>query len=350
MPITWLEGLSPVGAWSKRIKPIARWLSRGLFALGLFTPLALIVLDWQWPINNVPLLFTILFGFVGCAGAISTSIVLTEIQATEKRLEEDITNLEDATRRNLTGFAEIFARAVWLLDKADQEVWYVNFLFGFGRPHVNGSAVAEEFEPIARLLKLPTDNFEGAVQDFASILLDKIAKVPEFHALVLNPKVLESQFLTPLMEPTSQSRDGAHAEVQKRIRELRVDELGALIAAGAAAETRGKRGLKEDGFSVAMTDTLPIQVLLARIRSTDGGEQRWGCLVFLVGTENVGQTVPRGFYSELDHIAEVYKEFCQSLIRSAKPVPNIANYVAAYTIDEDIEQLTADRPQHVDAQ
>ncbi len=322
MPTDWLEGPLPMGTWSRGAKGVARWSSRVLFALSVLTPLTLALTDWQWAVDNVSLLFTIFFGFVGCAGAISTSIVLAEIQAAERRLEADITNLEDATRRNLTGFAEIFARALWLLDKAEQEVWYVNFVFGFGRPHISDSAVAKEFEPIAKLLELPTTNFADAVRHFASVLMDKVAKVREFHALVLDPRALQPQFLTPLAEPDSHLRPNAPGGIQDRNGQVMKEELGSWNAVGGAGLTRERRGLDEEAFHVAVTESLPIQVLLTRIRSDDGGEQRWGCLVFLVGTENVGRTVPRGFYSELDHIAEVYKEFCQGLIRSrAKHIP-----------------------------
>src|SRR5690349_6385380 len=82
----------------------------------------------------------------GIAGIIAAIFALLVTESTLKnidnglriqtaRLSDEITNLEDATRRNLTGFAEIFARALWLLKQAEEEVWYVNFLFCFGEPH-----------------------------------------------------------------------------------------------------------------------------------------------------------------------------------------------------------------------
>src|SRR5262249_6223908 len=41
-------------------------------------------------------------------------------------LNKAITNLEDATRKGLNGFAEIFGYALRLLNEAQEEIWYVN--------------------------------------------------------------------------------------------------------------------------------------------------------------------------------------------------------------------------------
>ena len=102
-------------------------------------------------------------------------IALEEVRNAETRLESSIINLEDATRRNLQGFAEIFARALWLLEKSEEEIWYVNFLFGFGRPHRYNRKILEEYTPLANTLKITQTNFQDAVAEFSEVL-DSIHK------------------------------------------------------------------------------------------------------------------------------------------------------------------------------
>src|SRR5690349_7602785 len=79
-------------------------------------------------------------------------------------LQKAITNLEDATRKSLDSFAEIFAYALRLLNGAQEEVWYLNFLFRFGEPHKTNAEVVRQYEQLAKTLGV-TPNYSDAVQE-----------------------------------------------------------------------------------------------------------------------------------------------------------------------------------------
>src|SRR5437868_3456715 len=119
-------------------KPSIAWTGLGLC---LFVAIGAVAYQrYEHQPIDVP---AITFGIAGIIAAIFALLVtestLTTIDSGLRvqtaRLSDEITNLEDATRRNLNGFAEIFARALWLLKQAEEEVWYINFLFCFGEPH-----------------------------------------------------------------------------------------------------------------------------------------------------------------------------------------------------------------------
>jgi hypothetical protein len=58
---------------------------------------------------------------------------------------------------------------------------------------------------------------------------------------------------------------------------------------------------------------LPFQLLIANLGSRERGEAKQGCLVFLVGTENIGGA-PRGLYTELPEAVAVYRSVAESLM------------------------------------
>src|SRR5262245_58618058 len=122
---------------------------------------------------------------------------LIEIRNQEKRLEDDITNLEDATRRNLTGFAEIFDRSLWLLEQAEREIIYANFVLGFGVAHSKNDLVKKSYEALPNKRK-PT--FEEAVNKFWYSLREKVNshRVTKLKFVTLNPDTMLSDFLEQL--------------------------------------------------------------------------------------------------------------------------------------------------------
>lgn len=252
----------------------------------------------------------VLFGIAGISSAIITKRQLDQITKTEKLLQADILNLEDATRRNLTGFAEIFARALWLMEKAEQEVWYINFLFGFGIPHKCNPNVVNDYGLISGVLKLSAigaGDYSSAVDRFFQILLQKIQTTPKFYALVLEQGNLSKLFLERLKKiPNYGSLNGSEILEAEKSRLTQIDH---------AKKLRNVHRVNPDDFMLRFTQRIPQQLLIAQIPGRDRSERKWGCLVFLVGTENVGG-VPMGFYTELDHVVDVYKSVAQSLLEA----------------------------------
>jgi hypothetical protein len=252
-----------------------------------------------------------------------------EITAQTARLHDEITNIEDATRRNLDNFADIFARAVWLLKQARDEVWYVNFLFGFGAPHLCNKGIGKKYAEMARVLKINPD-FEQAVKEFSALLLRKVQEIPRFNAIVLELGNLEQLFLERLRA----KGDWGNLDVQGA--KQKEEELRGGI--NTAIQQRKFHGIRPEDFMLKEIPRLPLQMLIARIPTQDGSGTKWGCLVFLVGTENVGGRTPRGFYTELDPLAGVYIDLAQGFI------PDQNEQAAVSLSGSSLSQLTGPPP------
>jgi hypothetical protein len=285
----------------------------------------------------------------GCAGVVASFLVdlnlerisehqrgaaefLDKINHAEKRLQEQITNLEDATRRTLTGFGEIFARALWLLEQAQQDIWYVNFLFAFGVPHTTNQAICKDYAFAAKSLKLSEPNFDHAVARFRALLHDKVETVDKIFAVTLNPEalrhVLERLKAAPgpsddLDEPTRerlQHKAAAYAKLDP----AQVAETEAQVCKSMCLKWRFRpeRKVNLKDCQVFHRDKIPYQLLIAKIPPrTSGAESRYGCLVFLVGTENLKtSSEPKGFYTELPNVVELYKDLALNLMQDEAAV------------------------------
>lgn len=271
----------------------------------------------NWVNLNLATFLTVLFGLMGIYYSFATSITLGQIQRTEKKLYDDVVNLEDATRRNLVGFAQIFDRALWLLERAEDQVWYVNFMFGFGLPHLNCPAVYAEYAEMVKVLGLRDKDFSAAVDRFNSILIQKIMHTREFVAITLAPESLRQLFLDRLVK--RRGYEVVDIEALAAAERLRYSSVR------RAQLLRDEQHLDVLGFKPGQADRLPFQILIASIPGREINETRLGCLVFLVGTENVGGE-PRGFYTELDHVVGVYKSVVEELRESCKQVDWSAYY------------------------
>jgi len=243
---------------------------------------------------------------------------LVEIRNQEKRLEEDITNLEDATRRSLTGFAEIFDRSLWLLEQAEREIIYANFVLGFGVAHSKNEFVKKSYEALPNKRK-PT--FEEAINKFWNSLKEKVNshRVTKVKFVTLNQDTMMSDFLDQLS-----NRDGYEYLKDTTFKMQVCDREGRCreSLSNALNDKSNDWSLPEKSVEWRMGHRLPIQVLIAGLPPRPGKPQetRYGCIVFLLGTESVaGVKKPgteRGFYTELQHIIEMYRDFVDNAVES----------------------------------
>lgn len=313
---------------------ILAWRTEIAWLVQLLYTVALVVLSfvkgWTWTTSNLGTLLTAEFGMIGIIGSVLTGFILRDIRRSEgkltsdisriKKIEErlayDITELEDATRRNLEGFGDIFARAYWLLGQSQDRLIYVNFCVRFGMPHVDAQVVKSDYAVTAKMLGLDTTDFGTAVNRFYTLMDQKMRTIPKAELLLLDPVALHDRFLQPLKR-------------KKEYQNLNIKEVLATesIAQMGIANARGGRKsqfhqgdfLKTSDLAVFQSNSIPIQLLITRIPGRDGGG-KWGTLVFLLGTENVHGDIPRGFYSELDHIEKVYSNFAQGLMEAQKMI------------------------------
>jgi hypothetical protein len=238
---------------------------------------------------------------------------LVDIKNQEKRLEADINNLEDATRRSLSTFAEIFDRSLWLLEQAEREVIYANFVLGFGYAHMKNEHIRSDYEALPNKRK-PT--FEEAINKFWNTLKEKIIanRITKLKFVTLDEKNMVSEFLEQLAkrdEYVYLREEDFRKETCQREETCREYLANALRG---KARDWGTADKKLD-LEWRVGHRLPLQVLIAGLPPRPGQPQetRFGCVVFLLGTESLaGMKEPgsaRGFYTELQHIIDMYSEF-----------------------------------------
>lgn len=275
-----------------------------------------------------------IFGLVGVLGSLITGKRLKEIKQANQELREDTSNrlkelkqanldledeivrLEDSTRKNYYDFGSIFARSLWLLKRAKEEIYYVNFLHSLGVPHKTNQEVITSYKKHAKELndnsssndeKIEED-YEQAVKDYYEILLQKMQQVDHFVSIVLTEENLKSYFLDTLKErPGYEKIDELITEVIKREKEFFTEKLEGC---------RQIRGQDKDELKVDRLPEILLQLLITKIdkRGISPTDSKWGCLVFFVGTHNIGRTRDmKGYYTEDKHQVEIYKELVEIL-------------------------------------
>lgn len=252
-----------------------------------------------------------------------TSKRLKEITKAHQDLEDEIVKIEDSTRKNYSNFGSIFARSLWLLKQAKEEVYYVNFIHSLGVPHKQNEEVKRSYEKHAQELNEKTssndekitENYEEAVKNHNDILIRKMQEVKKFVSIVLNEKSLKNYFLNTLRtRPGYEEIDQLITEVIDKEKEFLETKLQ------ACKKLRGKD--KEEGLEVYPLPKILLQLLITKIkekRGTSTIDSKWGCLVFFVGTHNIGITeAMKGYYTEDKNQVEIYKELARILLQTSE--------------------------------
>jgi len=286
---------------------------------------------------------TVLFGIAGVFGAVLTTTQLnmmrnlsisqnakieeltetqtkklemqSEIQAKEleRITNQGIKNLEDATRHSLKGFPSIFARAIWLLDKSTgTETYYVNFVALFGRAHIHNTENIDIFENeierngVKNIINTYTEDcnemsyLEKGTVAFGNLLKIKAQRPKgKFTAILLNGKdAVKDRFISrlPFLKKSEELIDDLYTQ------ELlyRKDLASVVETAYRDANVNISKG-----FEIGFDKFITTQFLITKIKESNSGG-RWGCLVFFIGTDNVGGVIPRGYYTELESMAMLH--------------------------------------------
>lgn len=263
---------------------------------------------------------------------------LSEIKDTEKDLKDDITNLEDATRRNLKGFVEIFSRSLWLLEQAEEKIIYLNFVLGFGDAHKLNDKLQKHYNELEKKPRKIGKNgefgeeiktFEDAINYFSLTLQQKSSDkhIKNIKIVTLEDNKIKSDFFATLSQRTDKSYDYLKETEIKNKKyqdecDFRKTMLSTLKTRQELKET-GKENLEQQWLAVS---SIPIQVLIAGLPSRKGGstDMRYGCVVFLLGTESLkGVKEPgqeNGFYTELTHIINMYEDLVNNVTKEFKPI------------------------------
>src|ERR1043165_1844128 len=284
----------------------------------------------------------ILMGWVAVGVAINALIVTETTLIVENRrfnntlnrLEKDIIDLEDATRRNLDGFHRIFERSLWLLKNAEREIIYANFVLGFGYAHAQNPKIRDAYMELQKERK-KKQTLDDAVNEFWTAFRDKAGSgtINKIKIVSLKEDIVNSNFLDLLSK-----RDGydyletedvwtvEKVENEKKVKETRrmkfkeylCFEEARIRRLIASALNACERPVEE----WRVGPHLPVQILIAGLPPRPGNPQetRSGCIVFLLGTESIAGVKKtgdeKGFYTELQHIIDMYRDFVDNTVET----------------------------------
>ena len=247
------------------------------------------------------------------------------------KIEELSNSIADYTRRPLNGFVEIFHQCNYLLNnriKTGANIWFVGMTLGFGPAH-NIRDVREEWDKKYNSEQNFTKTIESFYRSFGSI----IGGLPYKKCLVvLKKEYLMSKFIKPLYSSSKhkehkeykeykdsickdKNKDSFFETIKQQIDNIKegeeIHDFEQIYLSNLEEQVGKLHDVIMKDSSPHYVNTIPLQLIVTDIE-VNGYEKR-ACVVFHVGTENVGSGKVQGFYSELPSICEMFVNFAESL-------------------------------------
>jgi hypothetical protein len=198
------------------------------------------------------------------------------------------------------GFHQVFDKALRLLQRAERELWVVNFVLKFGAPHLGDPDVEGAYTRYTVGRSLADD-----VDCFYRTLLSKIRQLANVRVVTITQEAATSGFLTLLKaRQAAHGFDGMNVAEQAAMMQQCRDEVAAA-------------GRHNGNFLYSEMANLPFQILIAGLPGETSEEPRAGCLVFLVGTEILqleSAQGAHGFYTETGNIVELFRDHVRALM------------------------------------
>jgi len=242
-----------------------------------------------------------------CDKAITDSLEAAKKELNEAK-ERLVSTVEDATRSQLRGFLAVFEKALWMMENAQEKLYFINFALNFGEPHLCNEKFKEAYRKTyskgGQERSLETD-----VKAFFNKFKAKIVEVHDVQILTVDDDGCIKNFMKPLSE-----REGYKGNLNVEQQCFKAQEAKKTILRCLALN---------QGAVYAEARTLPIQLLIAGLPPEVGRQKgRVGCLVFMVGTEVLRSGLEPGmepaFYTELEGMSEMFTRLALALIQSAK--------------------------------
>jgi hypothetical protein len=266
---------------------------------------------------------------------------ITKINVSLAKLQELTVQIEDATRKPLHGIEQVLVEAYDLLHNKAQVgggLWFVGMTLGLGPPHRH-RRVLPRAAPSVRELEAAIESLDGSlsidevfqrrwpnreelrIEKVIDVMHERLGQLLE-HApnpvVVCLPQdvdALRDRFLVKLARrrnyATLKGTDTDHpliTELAEEIYELH----------------RTVQDRKPD--RVRTLDSIPLQMLIVELKP-ELGHNKKACLVFHVGTDNIGTTQQEngesGFYTEVDNIVDVFQTMADSLFEAATEAPSM---------------------------
>lgn len=272
----------------------------------LFVPAVLfLVLNGSlWFKTNWDKVIGISFGVLGCATYILAELTSNQTAKDLATIRDLANSIADYTRKPLTGIIEILHECDKLLVdsvKAGGNIWFVGLTPGIGPPH-DIPANREEWRSQYRVEK----DFEAMIESIHNNLRAIVGGARTCRIVVLSEHLVEDKLIKPLYAADNPNRAyWDHATANP----AHLDGVRSRLAILSGA-------IRKQAVAHPITDVsnIPLQLIVADV--SKNGVSKRACVVFHVGTENIGSGAVQGFYSELPGICEMFRTFTESLARA----------------------------------
>jgi hypothetical protein len=160
-------------------------------------------------------------------------------------------------------------------------------------------------------------DFKTDVGLFYDKLQMKVQKIPTVNILTISDEGASENFLEPLLTRDEYGK----LRLSDTLQDMRAAKR---YFKTTIPETRKPKAWRTRQYKIYELRSLPIQLLIAGLQPEDGGgEKRYGCLVFMVGSESLSGVETgheSGFYTELEPMVLVMKNLAAALMRGADQV------------------------------
>lgn len=272
--------------------------------------------DWATHIITLfgwlSMLVTIWFGLLGIGASYNAGN-----QA--NRLEKGLEDLQEVVRFRLNGIPSIMGPAIHLVDKATDELFFMTFTPFLGAAHLDALAADKGESAVSVIGEESTETFEFAVNHFREKLEEKIKVIPKMKLLIVSEAGWK-----PFFEGLKLRGDGYNSlDVNKELTKLKTSIEWVIEEAVHCHKARvATAGALPERVIIKQVDSIPFQMLAAKLKPRfDGGAVRWGCLVFMVGSETVGlNRATVGFYTEVKDFMDIFMNVGNGLFDHAEPI------------------------------
>ncbi|MDX2470920.1 MAG: hypothetical protein QNL04_10140 [SAR324 cluster bacterium] len=269
--------------------------------------------------NNQSIIFLVIFIVFAFK---ANSVLLGRKTELEKLQHLIVQQVEDATRRVLKGFFDVFERAQYLVDNADKELYYINFLFHFGLPQTKNKELNDLYPNRPRAKETP---LEQAVENLYSDLRLRMQQIEKVRILTTDPEVFHDKVSDAFKGLSSfdLSDENKYEPFKVELQQKYNSAIDSLFTDHTNCK-KNESG-RETSFQFKYTKEMPIQMIIAGLKDKKSNS-KYGCLVFMVNSSFLKGSKKydiRGFYTELDEVIDVYRNFADNLMANENNKPQI---------------------------
>jgi hypothetical protein len=240
---------------------------------------------------------------------------VSEIHRLSKIIHIEVSKIKDKSYIPLTGFAEIFAKELWLVKQAESEIYYMSFFSALGYPHFHNEDFGNSYKNLERedlVLENIPDTVEDACREFYDTLLEKIKSLQTIRIMVYKPnedkdedksykaffdRLKNDRNYSGLFQQDSEvNKDFIIKKEQEFIDAVRTIRYEFIHKSNH--ERTSNRPL------LALASKIPLHFLITKI-----GNNKLACVAYIVNEDRIGQLDDiKGHYTEDEKVINGYKE------------------------------------------